>query len=135
MHPAHIHAGTCAELGDVVAPLSDVANPVAAGTEQVGPDTVHQVKISITTVDLSLEGIIAGADAINVHLSADDIGEYIACGDIGGLVVAENDGRMEVNFGLGELNGSGYFGTVWLGAEGDDQTDVKVILIEPDELD
>ncbi len=23
-HPAHIHSGTCAELGDVVFPLSDV---------------------------------------------------------------------------------------------------------------
>jgi hypothetical protein len=24
-HPAHIHSGRCAELGDVVAPLTDVA--------------------------------------------------------------------------------------------------------------
>jgi hypothetical protein len=132
-HPAHIHAGTCAELGDIVAPLTDVASPVGDVTEQVGPPTAHQVEISITTVDLPLEEMIAGSYAVNVHLSAEDIGEYIACGDIGGIVVAENDGRTELNFGLRELNGSGYVGTVWLGAEGD-QTDVKVILIEPDKL-
>jgi hypothetical protein len=37
-HPAHIHAGTCAELGDVVKPLTDVASPEG---EQVGSTAGH----------------------------------------------------------------------------------------------
>ena len=132
-HPAHIHAGTCDELGDVVLPLEDVADP-AAGGERVGPSTAHPVKISSTVVDLPLEEIIAGGHAINVHLSAEEIGEYIACGDIGGVVVTDYDERGELNIGLRELNGSGHVGTAWLGADGD-QTNVEVILIEPDEMD
>jgi hypothetical protein len=66
-HPAHIHSGTCAELGDVVYPLTDVD---ASGE-------------SITVVETSLADLSAtGPYAINIHLSADDIGTYVACGDI-----------------------------------------------------
>ncbi|MEZ4505121.1 MAG: CHRD domain-containing protein [Thermomicrobiales bacterium] len=66
-HPAHIHSGTCAELGDVVYPLTDVD---AAGE-------------SVTVVDVPLADLLAnGPYAINIHLSADDIGTYVACGDI-----------------------------------------------------
>ncbi|MDQ3657424.1 MAG: hypothetical protein M3457_20405 [Chloroflexota bacterium] len=131
-HPAHIHAGTCAELGDVVVPLTDVANETG---ELVGPESAHPVKTSRSVVDMPLEDIIAGGHAINVHLSADEIGTYIACGDIGGkLVTHDEGGRTHLLIGLGELNGSGHVGTVWLGADGD-QTEVVIQLIEPDELD
>ena len=33
---------------------------------------------------MSLDDLLAGDYAINVHESAENIGEYIACGDIGG---------------------------------------------------
>jgi hypothetical protein len=36
-HTVHIHAGTCDDLGEVVVPLTDVADPVTTGGEQVGP--------------------------------------------------------------------------------------------------
>jgi hypothetical protein len=66
-HPAHIHSGTCTELGDVVYPLTDVD---AAGE-------------SVTVVDVSLADLqTTGPYAINLHLSADEIGTYVACGDI-----------------------------------------------------
>ena len=133
-HPAHIHAGTCAELGDVVAPLNDVVDPSTGGGEQVGAPSAQPVKVGATIVDMPLEEIIAGGHAINVHLSAEDIGEYIACGDIGGVVVTDYDDRSELNIGLQELNDSGHVGTVWLGADGD-QTIIEIILIEPDGLD
>ncbi len=36
-HPAHIHSGTCAELGDVIFPLNDVmATDLTASPEAVG---------------------------------------------------------------------------------------------------
>ena len=66
-HPAHIHTGTCSELGDVVYPLTDV-------------DASGQ---SLTVVDATLEDLqTTGPYAINIHMSADDIGTYVACGDI-----------------------------------------------------
>ena len=52
---------------------------------------------------------IDGDYAINVHLSADEIDTYIACGDIGGVVTTdEGEDQPELIIGLGELNDSGY---------------------------
>ena len=130
-HPAHIHAGTCDQLGEVVYPLTDLAAPEG---EDAGPDTAHAVKTSETLVDAPLEDIIDGGHAINVHLSAEEIGTYIACGDISGVVfVDEDDGERQMVIGLGELNESGHAGIAWLSEEGD-QTEVAVNLIEPDEM-
>src|SRR5215207_1205901 len=42
-HPAHIHSGTCDQLGDVVYPLADVTYPTG---EQMGAGGGHEVKIS-----------------------------------------------------------------------------------------
>src|SRR3712207_2902660 len=69
--PAHIHAGTCDQLGEVVIPLEDLAEPDG---ERAGPDTAQAVKVSETVVDMPLEDIIDGGHAINVHLSAEEIG-------------------------------------------------------------
>jgi plastocyanin len=130
-HPAHIHAGTCAELGDVVLPLTDVA-PIDG--ESSGSATALPVKVSETTVDAPLQDIIDGGHAINVHLNAEDIGTYIACGDIGGVVnTGEKDSDQELIIGLGELNDSGHTGVAWLGADGD-QTHVAIMLLEPSEM-
>ena len=80
---------------------------------------------------MPLQEIVDGGHAINVHLSADEIDTYIACGDIGGVVVTdEGEEENELVIGLGELNDSGHTGIAWLGAEGD-QTRVAVHLVEP----
>lgn len=63
--PAHIHSGTCASLGDVVHPLTDV-----------------QDGASETTVAAPLADLQAADFAINVHESAEAIQNYVACGDI-----------------------------------------------------
>ena len=63
--PAHIHSGTCAELGDVVHPLANVEG----GSSE-------------TDVAASLEDLQAADFAVNVHMSEADIGTYVACGDI-----------------------------------------------------
>lgn len=67
-HPAHIHTGTCDTLGDVVVPLTDV--------DEFGE--------SLTEVPLALADIVAAEHAINIHLSADEIDTYVACGTIEG---------------------------------------------------
>lgn len=128
-HPIHIHAGTCAELGDVIVPLNDLAAPAG---EPTGPASAVPVTLSENIVDVPLQEIIDGGHAINVHLSADEIGTYIACGDIGGVITTDEGGRQEMMIGLAEMNDSGYAGTVWLGpSEDGTQTEVSVILIEP----
>jgi plastocyanin len=130
VHPAHIHSGTCAELGDVVLPLNDVTH-IGDDSERTGAASAIPVKSSVTVVDMPLQEIIDGGHAINVHLSADEIGTYIACGDIGGIVATdEGEEENEIVIGLGELNDSGHTGIAWLGAEGD-QTRVAVHLVEP----
>jgi plastocyanin len=129
-HPAHIHSGTCAELGDVVLPLTDVTT-APADAEMTGAASAHAVKTSETLVDMPLQEIIDGGHAINVHLSAEEIGTYIACGDIGGVVTTDEGGRTSLVIGLGELNDSGHHGVAWLGDAGE-QTEVSVILIEPE---
>src|ERR1700754_4903350 len=54
-HPAHIHAGTCANLGQVVLPLTDVA-PVAG--KMAGSATAFPVESGLSIVDMPLQQII-----------------------------------------------------------------------------
>src|SRR5215207_6680693 len=81
-HPAHIHTGTCAELGEVVYPLSDVGadfqsdGTPMAGTA-MGAESAIPVDASVTTVQASLADIVAGGHAINIHESVENIGNYI----------------------------------------------------------
>jgi hypothetical protein len=130
-HPAHIHSGTCATLGDVVYPLSDVGGPMmdASGTPMaagmaMGSTAAIPVKASMTTIQADLNTILGAEHAINVHESAENIGNYIACGDLGGEVMGS-----DLAIGLGELNGSGHSGVAWLHDNGDGTTNVTVFLI------
>ena len=119
-HPAHIHEGLCPEPGGVVAPLSDVT---VAGNESQGvADQIH-VDTSVTVVELPLDAILAADHSINVHQSADDMGTYIACGNIGGHVVADS-----FVMGLGPVGDSGYSGIAWLTDQGDGSTEVRVAI-------
>ncbi len=63
--PAHIHSGTCAELGEVVYPLTNIEG----GTSE-------------TTLDVTLEELQSGGFAINAHESEANIQNYVACGEI-----------------------------------------------------
>lgn len=63
--PAHIHVGTCPVPDAVKYPLNNVVD---------GKST--------TTLDVPLAQLLTGGFAINVHLSAADIGKYVACGVI-----------------------------------------------------
>jgi len=128
-HPAHIHSGTCANLGDVVAPLTDVTY-IGNNEGRTGAASAIPVESSETVVDMPLQDLIDGDYAINIHKSADEIDTYIACGDIGGVVTTDQgEDQPELIIGLGELNNSGYTGIAWLGADGD-QTRVGVTLVE-----
>ncbi len=130
-HPAHIHSGTCDELGDVLYPLSNVGpGSVTDGVADAEGDTVgsdedlYPVEISVTTVDAALADIANGETAINVHESGDEIQNYIACGNIGGVMFGDN-----LVIGLESLNDSGESGIAVLQSDGD-STVVTVYIAE-----
>ncbi len=141
-HPAHIHSGTCASLGEVVYPLEDVTavdatgTPVAvmAATPTIVPGLVTEemmgdvVAQSSTTVEASLESLLTEQFAINVHESAENIQNYIACGDIIG-VPRDNQLGIELN----ELNDSGFEGRAILIDNGDETTTVLLFLMRSDD--
>lgn len=73
-HPAHIHTGTCAKVGNAIYPLQDVvANEAGIGT-------------SISTISNVTGGIPATGWSINVHngpaMTSDQQSMPISCGDI-----------------------------------------------------
>lgn len=64
--PAHIHLGSCSDLGVVKYPLS---SPVDG--------------LSETNLGISVKELLSGLPlAVNVHKSATEAGVYVSCGDI-----------------------------------------------------
>jgi hypothetical protein len=123
--PAHIHSGSCANLGDVVYPLTNLVAPTGVTSGQA---TAIVAETSFTTVDTSLNDLLAGTFAVNVHESAENIGTYIACGDIGGAL----DAQGALVIGLHELNNSGFTGIAFLAPNASNaaQTDVSVFIAQ-----
>lgn len=79
--PAHIHEGSCAKLDPK--PKYGLANVVDGK--------------SSTEVGASMDTLMAGNLAINVHKSAEEVKTYVACGDIkkGGSAKKASSKKME----------------------------------------
>jgi uncharacterized cupredoxin-like copper-binding protein len=121
--PAHIHSGNCVNLGDVVAPLTNLTAPTGQAEGQ--RNRAIPAESSFTTVPMTLDQILASDHAVNVHLSAAQIGTYIACGEIGGV----RDANGALTIGLRELNDSGYTGIAYLAPTADGSgTNVSVFI-------
>lgn len=131
-HPAHIHAGTCDTLGDVVFPLNNIVTMEAVSPEDAAMATPPVGEVIAagqpSTVDASLEDILAAEHAINVHLNPENMDVYIACGDITGSI---ESGVLLVD--LEELNSSGFMGQARLMDNGDGTTTVYMDLIPANE--
>lgn len=142
LHPAHIHTGTCDSVGDVVFPLNDlqaasaVATPGASpsamegGMAMASPEADREIVAqSSTVVEASLDDILAAEHVINVHESPDNMGNYIACGELTG---EPEDGMLMID--LMELNDSGLMGEAMLTDMGDGTTTVHVSLFPSDAM-
>ena len=118
-HPAHIHDGTCDVLGGVAIPLNDVTKGTASAPNAIA------VELSVTRVEVSIADILSVPRAINVHQSVEDIGKYIACGNVAGT-----PNGPDLFVGIAELNASGQSGIAWLHENGDGSTTVSIFLAE-----
>jgi plastocyanin len=114
-HPAHIHTGSCANLGDIVAPLNDVA--LVGGSDRVGA--------SVTPVDMKIADILASPHAIMAHASAENLGAYIACADLKG-----DPSAKQLVVALDQQNNSGFAGVAFL-EEVSGKTEVDLSLTAP----
>src|SRR5262249_12589684 len=115
-HPAHIHTGTCANLGDIVAPLNDV-------TMIQGSDWCSA---SETEAARSSEDMLKSPHAIMAHASAEQIGVYIACADLTG-----DPSSKQLTVALDDQNESGFYGVAFL-EKTDGKTQVDLSLTAPE---
>lgn len=129
-HPAHVHVGSCAELDPNPAfPLNNVGPRTDDDGNMPEPDQIkgslsaNPVMISETEIDVNLDDLLETAHAINVHESDQNMGTYIACGDIGGPVIDD-----ELYIGLITQSDSGFSGIAKLEKD-DDKTDVTIYLM------
>jgi hypothetical protein len=126
-HPARIHEGSCQELGPVAFRLNgvggsvDVDNAPVATPVAVNTDSAYQVMVSETTIDGTIEDLLAGEHAVMIYES-DEAMDAIACGTVGGALKGET-----LVTGLAEAGVPGHIGFALFRPEGD-QTDVLVII-------
>jgi len=136
-HPAHIHIGDCANLDpNPAAPLNNItARSSDEDDDAEDTDLAPQGVLTAPAVlysesddiELSFEDdVLASSHSIVVHESEENIQNYIACGEIGGVVV---DGELVIS--LRPLNDSGYTGIAKLDSDDDGNVDVEVYLAEP----
>jgi hypothetical protein len=126
-HPTHIHEGSCEKLGPVAFRLNgvggsvDLENAPIATPAAANPESAYQVLISETTIDGTIEELLAGEHAVMIYES-DEARDAIACGNVGGAL---NGNRLVT--GLAEAGVPGHIGFALFRSEGE-QTVVLVAL-------
>ena len=135
--PGHIHAGTCENggLGDVIYPLNNATidnleeDSASGDAEFAGSEGATPVYVSVTVVDdVTIDDLLANPYAINFHLSTDELGTYIACGEIGGF---NRDGVLYVGLvPVVESDGPQFAGTAILTEDGDNSVTVQVTFVQ-----
>ena len=124
--PAHIHSGDCVDLGDIVAPLTDLTEP--AGQAEGQANRAIAAESSFTNVPLTLDAILADDHADQrPSLGRPDRHLHRVCGEIGGV----RDANGALTIGLRELNDSGFTGIAFLAPAADGaSTDVSVFIAQ-----
>lgn len=126
-HPARIHEGTCEALGPVAYQLNGVGAqvdldeaPLATPTV-INPETSVPVMVSTTTIEGSLDDLMASDLALMIYESDEEM-EAIACGNLGGARFGD-----ELVTGLRETGTSGNVGFALFQSKGE-QTQVTLLL-------
>jgi hypothetical protein len=126
-HPTRIHEGTCEALGPVAFRLNgvggsvDVDNAPVATPTAVNAESAYQVLISETTIDGTIEELLARDHAVMIYES-DEAMDALACGNVGGALSGDS-----LVTGLAEAGVPGHIGFALFRSEGS-QTTVLMIL-------
>jgi hypothetical protein len=140
-HPARIQHGTCDQLGGVAYRLNGVGATVDAdGTPIAGPmhlGAAAAVGLEASETDLkpSLTDLTKDAYAIVVYESDEAMNHIIACGNLGGLLVAPQMAGMvmpgdELTIALAAQGGSGATGIALLRSEEGGTSSIRIFLVE-----
>ena len=122
---AHIHAGTCEELGIVVYSFPDIRSFRVDEGEEAG---VGAVEVVTGTTKVPLEGLFGEPFSVHVHESAQNKQTYIACSDIGGRPAAPWTVADGLVLEAREQQDSGYSGLTTLRPSPDGGTTVSIAL-------
>ncbi len=124
--PAHIHAGTCDDLGIVVFSLNAVQSygfdPAGSGRE---------LEVIVGTADVEITDLFQEDFALHVHESEQNKQNYIACGAIGDQPPPPWKPSDGLSVDLIPQAGSGYSGFVSLRPEMGGGTTVTFVLVPP----
>lgn len=81
--PIFIYSGQCGGLGEVAWPLNALTAPDGSAG---GAEDADRTEYSFTAnVPLTIDSLLAGQFAINVHASEEDSAISLACGNVGGV--------------------------------------------------
>jgi hypothetical protein len=81
--PLHLYSGRCGELGAIEWPLNVLVSP---NGEDRGSGARDRTEYSFTAnIPVSIDAMLAGNFAINVHHSSDNMELSLSCGNIGGV--------------------------------------------------
>jgi len=124
--PAHIHAGTCDDLGIVVFSLN------AVQSYAFDPDgSGRQLEVIVGTADVEITDLFEEPFALHVHESEQNKQNYIACGEIGDRPPPPWQPSDGVSIDLVPQADSGYSGFVSLRPESGGGTTVTYVLVPP----
>ena len=125
---AHVHAGTCEELGIVVYPLAGLRS---YRVEPAREGELPPVEAIVGTAQVGLADLFDEPFSLHVHESATNKQNHVACAEVGGRPAtpwAEGDGLA---LRLVEQGDSGYAGIAWLRPGTDGGTAVTLYLAGP----
>jgi plastocyanin len=122
---AHIHAGTCDELGIVVYSFPDIRS-YRTGEGDAGG--VGAIELTTGIADVPLTGLFGEPFSIHVHESAQNKQTYIACSDVGSQPAAPWSESAGLVLPAREQNGSGYSGFTTLRPVASGGTEVTIAL-------
>lgn len=129
---AHIHAGTCDELGIVVYSLPNIRTYRVDEGDGAG---VGAIEFITGTADVALDDLFGEPFSVHIHESAQNKGTYLACADVGGRPAAPWSAADGLYLEAREQNDSGYSGFAALTPNSDGGTTIAVsIAASPDSV-
>jgi uncharacterized cupredoxin-like copper-binding protein len=129
-HPTHMHRGTCATGGELLVLLADAVLATDLSGSASAPEGMAELTAAIpvsestTTIPIALADLLVEPVSIEVHESALEPADVIACGNLGGTTSG-----ADLLIGLAPVEPRGVPGIAWLRADGQ-ETVVTILLVE-----